>query len=254
MRSSAPSSSMPKTRRSSLKSPSRKQSGRRCVPLPPVWTGRQCHLTGSLIADDVKSAQRQREQKGSEVESAAAIDIVGSAQCRIASQCPRLRQGHRRGRGSGRRCQVDARRATWCPDRGLAETDRVETAGIEPLSLRIGNGSDHGRPSLSWRVLGRTIVAARMKPQRTQVVQVVGTARTQIRFGERAADRARDGQTSPAPLPAIRSAPLAEVAPRLLAGWNIVPSACRRQPGHCFSAYTTRSIGVDARARLVGAT
>jgi hypothetical protein len=108
-----------------------------------------------------------------------------------------------------------------------------------------------------------------MKLQRTQVVQVMilrvrkDVSASVLRIGRVMANKRCAASGDPVGMlaevvlrlvPGLGAASSRTVAARLLAGWNLVPSACRRQPRHCFSAYTTRSIGVDARSRLVGAT
>jgi len=57
-------------------------------------------------------------------------------------------------------------------DRCLARAVRREPGAVRAgdLAAEIGDGSDHRRALLSWRPVVRTIVAARLVPQRPGVV------------------------------------------------------------------------------------
>ena len=59
---------------------------------------------------------------------------------------------------------------------------------------KIGDGGDHRRQRLSRRTVVRAIVAARMKPQHTRIVDSLDAAIGQVGLDKRPADRLRHGE------------------------------------------------------------
>ncbi len=161
---------------------------------------RERHVTRGIgVAGDVKPTQRRREQKGGKV--------VG-----------RERGGHRHGRQrtaqrqhrldafAGGEDVVDRAKADGMAqetahgpsrraDRRLAEAIRRKPGAMRAGNAigKIGYGGDHRRPGLNRQTVVRAIVAARMKPQRTRIVDSLDAPIAQVGLDERPADRLRHG-------------------------------------------------------------
>ena len=158
---------------------------------------------GIGVAGDVEPTQRRREQKGGK--------MVGRE---------RRRHGHGGQRTAQRQHSLDAfaysedivgrakadgvaeETAHGPPrriDRRLAEAVRRKPGAMRAgdRAGKIGDGGDHRRPGLGRRAVVRTIVAARMEPQRARIVHSLDAAMAQVGLDECAANRLRHGDQPP---------------------------------------------------------
>ena len=101
-----------------------------------------------------------------------------------------------------------AYRATWCVDRRFPEPYGIEAIRIEPgtvhagdAMVEVGDGGDQSRPGLRGTVIVGAIVAARVKAQAVQALNVGDAAICQIGLGERACDALRN---RPQPMGSLR--------------------------------------------------
>jgi len=111
-------------------------------------------------------------------------------------------------------------------------------------AVEIGDGGDHGRPSLGRRVLVRPIITARVEPQRVGVVDRLDAAIAQVHLDQRAAGWPRQSEEPPRQLGSVarHHATLPNVPRLCCAGAVDRPRNNAQSPGRNITLGATYSI------------